>query len=1617
MTSRQTITLCLAFWCMQLCAQIQYKVSWSSNEDLYTVSLLPSESWSNPQNTVSSAQISMVVPTGGFQVGNVNSLHGLWSNNTNVASPTENPEMDYFVFGLQGLTSEIPFVSGEEVALFTFENSGICTGAVELIDHDTDPFMPPNSQSVNIGNQITVLGAGPGINAYSGNLEIGGADCNQIGSPCDIEILEIISNSPSTCGLADGSIEIIADGDGQVLQYSIDGGDDWQPENIFLGLSAGDIFEIQVRDNAAICIIEGGILELEAPLAAAITFLEVLDTDCGGSDGSITIEATSEDGGTLEFSIDDGANWGLSSNFQNLLPAIYPTWVRNLNNNCEDKIGDLEVEEDCSSPSDDCLISFELEYLGNEKFQVSILTDTTWNFPANITSSGLITLKVPHGGFQVSNLENSISGVVFGVSSNYEAPMEAPEFDYISFGLNSFGTQNIPYVQGGKASLFTFENSGNCTGGFITLMDNETDPFFPPNSLSANVGQQLTVSGYGGADVPVCILNNIISDCGEVAMIRDTVYVSLESNVPMNLCLENFLQLTGDVGNTLICANGDAVNVVTEHGSKCVDLETPAVFQNADFACVIHCDNDDATLCDTTVIIMCPIPTVINDYSICEGEQVDLQVLGGESFQWSPITGLDDPNSATPLANPSETTSYQVEIEYEYGCTSTESVNVAVGEMPFINEILVNQLSDCGSTLASIEINASGSNLQYSIDGGENWLADPAFQNLNDGIYEVIVRNETSGCELTYGNNPINIQEILAPSVLTPIDGITSCGQNVQVSIEISEPVLSFSIAGSGDFANMDMDGPVAFFDAIPTTPTSTFSVEITTMSGCIVVEEFELELIAPPSADFTFPANLCQGTETEFMFTGTATENANLTWEVDGGNITFSSPATSMIPEATMVTVVWNETGQKNIILSVADGGCEDLMETQVSISNGGEISIDDVVNIPCMGDTTGAITFTTVGQGDFIFEILNTSFSGNLNSNEAITVSDLSQGIFELIITDQTTTCTSDTTFIIEQEEPFEVIAVANSPSACDVSDATICLEINGANAPYFITSDLGIAPTDPIQNAACIENLFDGVVNITIIDNNGCSLITTVELDTIIIPELAIDDIGIAHNDCPNGFEGSINSNTGIEYLVSNEFGMPIGNTPQENLESGNYLVTYTIGICSASEMITIDAPEAWSIDINSVPESCEGDDGSLILSVSGGIGDYDFDWSNGDSTLIVENLNSDSLYSVTITDSLGCNLIMEDLTVDDDCPETPCDDIFTLDTFYVFEYEEIIEICLPTSATDLSTNHLTLDEEEYIQPLGICTDSIHFYSYGMLINLGSPPYRLESWGYNGEQMTTFSFNSMEELVYEMNTKDPTGNWILNENEQSIKGGTDGNYGILKITHIDSNTTLSLQANLASTSYESILVSGLGSHLFVVEDDNGCRDSLVINVLENTITQTTIDTIYVEVPIEETEGVCFDIHELNSAPMSIENDCENAGTGAASLFFLNEYCLEITGIEIGNDQACIVLCDNEGNCDTTIVIINVVNRDLVIYTGFSPNEDGHNDVFTIKNIQYYPNNDLQIYNRWGNKVYTKKGYTNESGWKGEYGKKLLPDGTYYYMLSDGTGRSFNGFVHLRR
>lgn len=94
--------------------------------------------------------------------------------------------------------------------------------------------------------------------------------------------------------------------------------------------------------------------------------------------------------------------------------------------------------------------------------------------------------------------------------------------------------------------------------------------------------------------------------------------------------------------------------------------------------------------------------------------------------------------------------------------------------------------------------------------------------------------------------------------------------------------------------------------------------------------------------------------------------------------------------------------------------------------------------------------------------------------------------------------------------------------------------------------------------------------------------------------------------------------------------------------------------------------------------------------------------------------------------------------------------------------------------------------------------------------------------------------------------------------------------------------------------------------------------------------------------------------------------------------------------------NENYIIKVVDGKG-CEA-IITGTIDFIDIVIPNFFTPDGDGKNDTWVIKNANGFPNMTVVIFDRWGRQI---KKFTGTGEWDGNYDDILLPTGDYWYII----------------
>ncbi|MDB5004875.1 MAG: hypothetical protein JWQ34_3100 [Mucilaginibacter sp.] len=191
---------------------------------------------------------------------------------------------------------------------------------------------------------------------------------------------------------------------------------------------------------------------------------------------------------------------------------------------------------------------------------------------------------------------------------------------------------------------------------------------------------------------------------------------------------------------------------------------------------------------------------------------------------------------------------------------------------------------------------------------------------------------------------------------------------------------------------------------------------------------------------------------------------------------------------------------------------------------------------------------------------------------------------------------------------------------------------------------------------------------------------------------------------------------------------------------------------------------------------------------------------------------------------------------------------------------------------------------------------------------------------------------------------------------------------------------------------------------NYLFTA-DNSGCTYATSFQIV---VKPTPTVSLPVEYPVLESGQVTLTpIANINSGALIYKwtpatgLDHDDIKNPVAKVTTDTKYTLTVT-----SDNACATVVQ------TTVRVLKIP----IVPNAFTPNGDGINDTWEIKYLGSYPNVTVEIFNRYGGKVFRSNGYATP--WDGRFNGGDLPIGTYYYIISPNSGRKpITGYLTIIR
>jgi len=189
--------------------------------------------------------------------------------------------------------------------------------------------------------------------------------------------------------------------------------------------------------------------------------------------------------------------------------------------------------------------------------------------------------------------------------------------------------------------------------------------------------------------------------------------------------------------------------------------------------------------------------------------------------------------------------------------------------------------------------------------------------------------------------------------------------------------------------------------------------------------------------------------------------------------------------------------------------------------------------------------------------------------------------------------------------------------------------------------------------------------------------------------------------------------------------------------------------------------------------------------------------------------------------------------------------------------------------------------------------------------------------------------------------------------------------------------------------------------GTYVLRVEDGAGCfADTTVfLQSVNNTVAQFNTSAGGTEVPVT--------VWGENTSQNATNYEWFVNGT-----FFSNSQDILPVFNNTGAQTIMLIAWQYDPTCADTAYAQIVIQNELVVPTAFTPDNDDINDFWEILYLdEVYPDNQVFVYNRWGNLIYTStKGDYAGNPWRGKFNGVDVPVGSYFYVIETGVSATLD-------
>ena len=1058
-----------------------------------------------------------------------------------------------------------------------------------------------------------------------------------------------------TCfGGSDGSITLSASGGQAPYQFSIDGGSSWVTSNQFTGLSAGT-YDAMVIDATGST--DGQNVNVLEP-AAYTANITATNISCNGAcDGNAAVVVT---GGTQTLTTVDvqqntqgcGAGGTDNQQYWQSFTAVESGYLRSLELKFFNSYGEtptISIRQG-NGTGNPIITSASIT-------KASVATCTFHN-PVYLNAGQQFTFQISDGSGLRSSCSDVYQSGMCGGGSLTDADLVFSTF------LSDFSD---PYFyQWDAAGGNGTEAATNNTLCAVTASVTITDALQCVLNKSIVITEPTILAALAGLDQTICEGENVAFNGSGTGGTPGYMYVwdFGDGNTSSQAAPSHTYATAGSYSATLTVTdahgcNSSDVSVITVNALPVVNVDATAnasCFGNCDGSISVSggvsyqwdanaynqttatatslCANThtviatDVNGCMVSESVVITEPTILialagGDQTICEGENVVFN--GGGSGGTPGYTYLWDFGDGNTSSIATHTHTYGSPGTYSatfivtdaHGCNSSDVSVITVNALPVVNVDATLNASCNGVCDGGISVSGGSS---YQWDANANNQTTATVTNLCANTYTVVAA-DANGCEQTAA---ITISE---PAALTANSVFTDASCN-----GVCDGTASVSVSGGTSPYDYTWDSGLGVNSEATDLCAGTVNCTVQDANGCLIVESLVISEPTPITGSITVTDVTCNGD-----CDGTATILPS------GGTLPYSYS--------------WSSGGQ----LQSESGLCAGSYGLTV-VDNAGCVYADNaIINEPtaltflaipgavsCNGFADGTIDFVASGGTPPYSYSIDEGVSFQTTSS----YTGLSAGLYEVMVLD-VNGCMSSSSIAVSEPSAITFSVITIETTNCVASDGELVLTGLAVASSYDISFTDQLGSQGPLtlnsdsNGVLKIVGLAAGQFTNIMASQNGCSYIDS---NTYIINQgvgISINETGVSVTDasCANN-DGSLVgfSIVGGTPPMSYDYNqIPNPTVDLLNATPGTYVFTVTDSNgCSASSLSyqILSTVASLNLNVSATDASCFAlCDGTLDVSVSGGLAPYSFQWSNGVTGSLATNICSGT-YSVTVTDANNC-----------------------------------------------------------------------------------------------------------------------------------------------------------------------------------------------------------------------------------------------------------------------------------------------------------------------------------------------------------------------------------------